>query len=64
MTSLRYKHDERKYIVQCGFKQRLFAKAFFESRSKWTNRQEISYEKIWHFLPFFLALYVNLENEK
>ena len=64
MTASRYKHNVRKYMAQCGFKQRLLAKASFESKNKWTSGQEISYEKIWHFLPVFLFLYVNLENEK
>ena len=37
--------------VQFGFKQWVFAKASFESKSKWASGQEISmkYEIIWHF---------------
>ena len=46
MTASRYKHNVRKYMAQCGFKQRLLAKASFESKNKWTSGQEISYEKI------------------
>ena len=50
--------------LDVGLSNSFSLKASFESKSKWSNGQKICYKTYGIFLPFYHALYVNLENEK